>query len=292
MTGDARVPPVKSEVAHHGLGAGTQRQLSGGALVLTSLVAGAAAGALAKTAIAPLDRTKINFQTSQTVYSWRAALKFLEQSCRTEGVMALWRGNSATMARIVPYAAIQFTAHEQWKRLLGVDSPQTAQASPLRLLAAGSLAGVTSQSATYPLDLARARMAVAQYTSLRAVFAHAVRHEGLRTLYRGYPATVLGVIPYAGVSFFTYDSLKHWYLEYTGASPNSPCKVLNKVFTILGYIQKDGTRNEGWRAFFKGLSMNWVKGPIAVGISFSTYDFIKSTLREIALTFAAVGDNL
>ncbi|KAL1494883.1 hypothetical protein ABEB36_010398 [Hypothenemus hampei] len=194
------------------------KHLSNTEVVITSLAAGATAGALAKTTIAPLDRTKINFQISHRPYSTRKALKFLLETFRKEGFFALWRGNSATMARIVPYSAIQFTAHEQWKRVLKVDQNNGPNE---RLFLAGALAGLTSQALTYPFDLARARMAVThkfEYSTLRQVFVKIYSIEGSRAFWRGFVPTMVGVIPYAGMSFFTYDTLKRLYREHVNNS--------------------------------------------------------------------------
>uniref|UniRef100_A0A1B6KSN9 Solute carrier family 25 member 42 n=1 Tax=Graphocephala atropunctata TaxID=36148 RepID=A0A1B6KSN9_9HEMI len=282
--------------------------------VWMSLVAGAMAGALAKTVIAPLDRTKINFQISNTPYTMKGAMRFIVQSHRHEGFVSLWRGNSATMARIIPYAAIQFSAHEQWKRVLGVDHHSQPD-NPVRRYLAGALAGVTSQSLTYPLDLARARMAVTQkqqYSSLKEVFVHMMHNEGPRAYFRGYVPTVLGVIPYAGTSFFTYGTLKRWHKEnkypnssvfnlvsggvsgmvaqttsypldivrrrmQTAAVTGTDHKYRSIVATFVVIYREEGIKG----GFFKGLSMNWIKGPIAVGISFATYDFALEILRGL-----------
>lgn len=53
------------------------------------------------------------------------------------------------------------------------------------------------------------------HRTLRHVFVRIWVDEGPRTLLRGYWATILGVIPYAGTSFFTYETLKrHYYSKY------------------------------------------------------------------------------
>ncbi|KAH0554841.1 mitochondrial coenzyme A transporter SLC25A42 [Cotesia glomerata] len=286
--------------------------LSNSERVLTSLVAGAAAGAIAKTTIAPLDRTKINFQISKMQYSQRAAIDFLVRAYKNEGLLSLWRGNSATMIRIVPYSAIQFAAHEQWKRILNVNGKNSS--SVYRLLA-GSLAGVTSQSLTYPLDLARARMAVTQkteYKTLREVFVQIYKNEGFLAFYRGFTATILGVIPYAGCSFYTYDTLKMFMaVDKIQMNPGFATLATLSCGAIAGIVGQTASypldivrrrmqtsaikgafyhttisttvkiyREEGLMAFYKGLTMNWVKGPVAVSISFATHDIIRDYLRK------------
>lgn len=288
-------------------------QLSNTKIVLTSLLAGAVAGALAKTTIAPLDRTKINFQVANKKYSTKAAFRFIGETYRKDGFISLWRGNSATMARIIPYAAIQFTSHEQWKRILHVDTGKEEEHKESRRFLAGSLAGITSQTMTYPLDLARARMAVTdkeKYNSLIQVFVSIWKEEGPYAFYKGYIPTILGVIPYAGVSFYTYGTLQNWIIYQFGTTNAFSNLICGAVAGMLGqsssypldivrrrmqtsavtgqvYDSIVGTlvkvyREEGLvQGIYKGLSMNWVKGPVAVGISFATYDHIRDYLRSL-----------
>ena len=79
----------------------------------------------------------------------------------------------------------------------------------------GSVAG-----ARYTAFFNRSDMdVVVRYSSLIAVFLKMYRCEGIRSLYRGFTPTVVGVIPYAGTSFFTYETLKKIYTGSVVAFP-------------------------------------------------------------------------
>lgn len=173
----------------------------------------------AKTLIAPLDRVKILFQASNPQFakytgSWLGAFGAMRDITLTEGPAGLFRGHSATLLRIFPYAAIKFVAYEQIRAVL---IKQTEQETTLRRLLSGSLAGVTSVFFTYPLEVIRVRLAWETRTShrstLRGICSQLYREptyssaplSGLGNFYRGFSPTVLGMLPYAGISFLTHD---------------------------------------------------------------------------------------
>mmetsp|Transcript_74981 Transcript_74981/g.175963 ORF Transcript_74981/g.175963 Transcript_74981/m.175963 type:complete len:227 (+) Transcript_74981:3-683(+) len=179
--------------------------------VIAGLVSGALAGGCARTSIAPLERVKIIYQTSEMVFSFKGAWKVLKTTFINEGLFSLWRGNGAEMIRIMPYAAIQFNAHEFYKATLMKKGEK--HLPPLRRFCAGAGAGATAVACTYPLDLMRARLAIQRqgkeyYTGLRHAFRTIVDHQGPLALFRGLAPTMLGIIPYAGITFFTFETLK------------------------------------------------------------------------------------
>ena len=373
-----------------------------------TILAGGIAGIVAKTASAPMDRIKIIFQTdSVREFSLRSAAREARRVVGEEGFWSLWRGNSATVVRVFPYAGMQFAAYDQYSRFFSrvfktgrkgneneaghkdsardiadggvrsMDGDRLERESARKFLSsrqenglsaahlaermlAGSGAGATAVLATYPLDVLRARMAVQTHTVVYRDLWHAVRRivydEGVPALVSGLRPTLIGIIPYAGLAFTGFHSIKAvmqangikfewWHKLLAGGLAGLVAQTLTypldvvrrrmqterflldvakksarrKVSKIVrdpydappvlamqlgarrtwrggglppdeippevrytGIVQAMRTilREEGWTGLFKGVQMNWIKGPIAVGISFTVNDMVLKWLSE------------
>lgn len=213
-----------------------------------AFLAGGVAGAVAKSIIAPLERIKIMFQVSRMPFSTAAVLRESRRTVAEEGFTALYRGNGAQVLRVYPYSGIQLMTYDQVSKAIlaahnrglvagaardagvagraasgvpasggGTGSASrgatiTKLTAPEKLLA-GSIAGATSVVFTYPLDLLRARLAVAvavdaPLPSLWTMLRTMVARGGVSSLYVGVTPTLIGILPYAGISYAVFETGK------------------------------------------------------------------------------------
>lgn len=274
---------------------------------------------------------------------------------RQDGVRGLFRGHSATLLRIFPYAAIKFLAYEQLRSII-IATP--AQETSLRRLTSGSMAGITSVFFTYPLEVIRVRLAFETKNGSRsslssicsqiyheqhpkasissvnrpAVASHAASissstttRSGLVNFYRGFSPTLLGMLPYAGMSFLTHDTATDW-LRHPSIAPYTtlhsppssltpelssrsqrtilkswaellaggvaglvsqtasyPLEVIRRRMQVGGAVG-DGHRlrvgetarrvwvEKGWRGFWVGLTIGYLKVVPMVAVSFFVYE--------------------
>ncbi|XP_031132198.1 mitochondrial adenine nucleotide transporter ADNT1-like [Ipomoea triloba] len=212
----------EAKIASEGVKAPTHAALLS---ICKSLAAGGIAGGVSRTAVAPLERLKILLQV-QNPHSikYSGTVQGLKYIWRTEGFRGLFKGNGTNCARIVPNSAVKFFSYEQAsKGILWFYRKQTgneeAELTPILRLGAGACAGIIAMSATYPMDMVRGRLTVQSDkspTQYRGIF-HALRtvfvEEGPRALYRGWVPSVIGVIPYVGLNFSVYESLKDWLVK-------------------------------------------------------------------------------
>lgn len=197
---------------------------------LRKFVAGALAGAAAKTTIAPLDRTKILMQISK-MYGWKkhrgTVVSSLRDIVRSDGILGLFRGNSATVTRIMPHAAIQYTVFEYVNEKLAQKVYSEGSTNPSKRFLAGAIAGCCAVSITYPIDVAHTVLAVrtgqekplfgvaGERPGLINTIRGIVKKDGSFGLYRGVYPTFVGVVPLVGTRMATYGVLKNETEKYS-----------------------------------------------------------------------------
>jgi len=303
--------------------------------VLSYFVAGGVAGATSRTVVSPLERLKIiqQVQPRTSGQQYKGVLRSLIRMWREEGFTGFMRGNGINCLRIVPYSAVQFTTYEQLKKWF--TNQGTKELDTPKRLASGALAGITSVCSTYPLDLIRSRLSIAtasipvKAASVPSAASSAVvsayttadltvwgmtlkvmREEGgVRALYRGLITTAVGVAPYVGLNFATYELLRGIITPpgktsiprklLCGALAGSISQTLTYPFDVLrrkmqvsgmkaGVLETQYTgaidalrsilRTEGVLGLYRGLWPNLLKVAPSIATSFFTYEFVKDLL--------------
>jgi len=132
------------------------------------------------------------------------------------GLGAFWRGNFVNVLRYFPTQAFNFAFKDSIKKLFPKANPKTEFGKFFLInMASGGLAGAGSLIIVYPLDYARTRLASDVGSGKRTfnglgdcLVKTAKGPSGVMGLYNGFGVSVIGIIPYRGVYFGLYDSLK------------------------------------------------------------------------------------
>ncbi|KAL5410226.1 hypothetical protein PMIN03_005530 [Paraphaeosphaeria minitans] len=204
--------------------------------IVASFVAGGVAGAVSRTVVSPLERLKILFQVQsvgRNEYKMSVP-KALAKMWRDEGWRGFMAGNGTNCIRIVPYSAVQFGAYNVYKGFF--ESEPGAPLDAYQRLLCGGLAGITSVTLTYPLDIVRTRLSIqsASFETLKreagrklpgmlGIMTSMYKNEGgFLALYRGIVPTVAGVAPYVGLNFMVYEMAR---TQFTPEGQKDPSAV-------------------------------------------------------------------
>uniref|UniRef100_A0A6M2F9Y5 Uncharacterized protein n=1 Tax=Populus davidiana TaxID=266767 RepID=A0A6M2F9Y5_9ROSI len=277
---------------------------------LRRLISGGIAGAISRTAVAPLETIRTHLMVGSSGHSTTEVFNNIIQ---TDGWKGLFRGNFVNVIRVAPSKAIELFAYDTVnKKLSPAPGEQPKLPIPASLIA-GACAGVSSTLCTYPLELVKTRLTIQRgvYNGIVDAFLKILREEGPGELYRGLAPSLIGVIPYAAANYFAYDTLRKAYRKIlkqekignietlligsaAGAISSSatfPLEVARKHMQVGALSGRQVYKNvihalasileqEGIQGLYKGLGPSCMKLVPAAGISFMCYEACKKILVE------------
>lgn len=225
---------------------------------MESLIAGMIAGTVSVICTYPLDLVRAQLavlkhhhhknKSSTSIGSSRKAtvnhgfIRVIRDNYGRAGVSGLFRGITPTLIGILPYSGIAFTLNEQGKRELQHYTGRDV--TTMERLQCGAFSGLIAQTVTYPIEVTRRRM----------------QTIGLLNQNDTALSSCLGDVKSA-------NSLQK---QHQSQPPTLYSTIMNLY------------KEQGARGFVKGVSMNWMKGPVAFAISFTTFDYMKNILENSA----------
>ncbi|RSH79132.1 uncharacterized protein EHS24_001170 [Apiotrichum porosum] len=192
---------------------------------MTDFLMGGVSAAVAKTAAAPIERVKLLVQNQDEMIKqgrlatpYKGIVDCFQRTYAEEGMVSLWRGNTANVIRYFPTQALNFAFKDYFKSLFGFKKSEGYWTWFAGNIASGGAAGASSLLFVYSLDYARTRLAndnksaksggSRQFNGLVDVYKKTLASDGIAGLYRGFVPSVVGIIVYRGLYFGLYDSIK------------------------------------------------------------------------------------
>jgi len=188
------------------------------------LMAGGVAGAISKTAVAPIERVKLLLQTQDSnpriksgeIPKYTGIGNCFTRVSAEQGMASFWRGNLANVIRYFPTQAFNFAFKDTIKNMFPSHNPKTDFWKFFAInMASGGMAGAGSLLIVYPLDFARTRLAAdvgkntdREFSGLVDCLKKTTKGGGFGALYQGFGVSVQGIIVYRGAYFGFYDTAK------------------------------------------------------------------------------------
>ncbi|XP_061737267.1 mitochondrial adenyl nucleotide antiporter SLC25A23 isoform X1 [Nerophis ophidion] len=178
--------------------------------VYERFLAGSLAGAIAQTAIYPLEVLKTRLTLRKTG-QFSGMTDCAKQILQMEGIAAFYKGYVPNILSIVPYAGIDLAVYETLKFAWLNRNRGVADPGVMVLVGCGAVSSTCGQLASYPLALIRTRMQAQDSVkgspklSMSTLIHTIVTREGVAGLYRGISPNLLKVIPAVSVSYVAYE---------------------------------------------------------------------------------------
>merc|ERR1712113_1237562 len=194
----------------------TKKSFMGMPGFVVDFLMGGVSAAVSKTAAAPIERVKLLIQNQdEMIRAGRLDRKYdgigecFKRTVADEGMVSLWRGNTANVLRYFPTQALNFAFRDTYKTMFGYKKERDGYWWWMfGNLASGGAAGATSLLFVYSLDYARTRLANdaknaksggdRQFNGLVDVYRKTLASDGIAGLYRGFMPSVTGIIVYRG----------------------------------------------------------------------------------------------